>query len=148
MKDEVLGSNPSRGSTEFIQATMSGGFLLYCSQMTSANPKIAIPRPASRLGCEFCDNLTRNKHYSGTLHEYRTASGQTIPWIDKPTGIRLNRTVDFYADTGQTFTGDEIRHSDQVHLVVAKAKNMIAFTVASTQMKRYVLAQDPTNNKE
>ena len=112
------------------------------SQGISRADKIAVPRPYSKLGCMFCDTLTREKSYKGRLREYRTENGQTIPWIDTSTGIRLNRTMDFYTDTGQTFTGGEICHNATVHRAVEKVKNLIAFTVVRTQMKRYILTQD------
>lgn len=99
------------------------------------------PKPYSKEGCAFCDQLTFGRQYRGRLREYRTSDGSTIPWVDPATKIRLTRTVDFIADTGQVFRGNEITHSQRVHDVISNSENLIAFTVSSTGMKRYVLFQ-------
>lgn len=94
--------------------------------------------------CTFCDRLTQDRQYVGKLREYRTSEGKTTPWDDAASGLRLSRTMDFFADTGETFRGGEISHSERVHNIVSRVENLIAFTVASTGVKRYVLIRDTT----
>lgn len=101
----------------------------------------------SKEGCPVCDAYTVDKQYVGTLHERRTSDGRTIGWIDVGTGIRLSRTIDFHASTGQVFTGGEINHNDKVHAQIANSSNIIAFTVKSTGMKRYAIVQEPESPK-
>ena len=100
-----------------------------------------MPKPYSLEGCEYCDTLTLNKQYRGKLYEHRTNSGKTIPWTDVSSGIRLTRTVDYTAESGEVFRGNEISHNPRTHDAVSKSTNLIAFTVTSTRMKRYVLTQ-------
>ena len=61
---------------------------------------------------------------------------------DSSSGLHLSRTVDFFTNTGKVFRGDEISHSQRVHDAIKNVNNLIAFTVSSTMMKRYVLYQD------
>ncbi len=102
---------------------------------------MTMPKPYSVEGCEYCDVLTLNKQYRGKLHEHRTNSGKTIPWTDVSSGIRLTRTVDYTAESGEVFRGNEIPHNPSTHDAISKSTNFIAFTVTSTRMKRYVLTQ-------
>lgn len=100
------------------------------------------PKSYSIEGCPFCDKLTLDKEYRGSLTEHRTGEGRTIPWLDSLSGIRLTRTIDFSAETGEVFRGGEITHGQRAHNAVSQSGNLISFTVVSTGMKRYALIQD------
>lgn len=101
----------------------------------------------SKEGCPVCDAYTLGRQYVGSLHERRTPEGRTISWVDLGSGIRLSRTIDFHTDTGRVLTGGEINHNDKVHAQIANSRNLIAFTVKSTGMKRYALLKESEGMK-
>jgi hypothetical protein len=110
--------------------------------LNDLDKKATTPKPYSKEGCVFCDNLTQDRQYSGSLREYRTSDRHTMPWTDSSSGVRLTRTLDFFVDTGEVFRGGEITHSKRVHDAVSNSKNLISFTVTSRGNKRYVLTQE------
>lgn len=106
-----------------------------------AAKRYTVPKLYSTEGCAICDGLTANKQYQGRLSEKRTPLGQTMPWTDAQTGIRLTRTIKYICDSGLEFNGGEISHGQSTHDSIIGANNLIAFTVLSTGMKRYVLTK-------
>ena len=100
------------------------------------------PKLYGKGDCTYCNTISGSRQYNGKLREYRTHDGHTIPSVDQSTGLRLSRTVDFFADTGEVFRGAEVTHGKRAHDAIVNATNLIAFTVKSTGLKRYVLVQD------